>query len=79
MFKGVKKRKGRNYRMSTWLKVDVKVLHVQNRLPIVVQPYIYVKNRRPTRGGSWEVVKPTTTTRLKMEDVCIFYNMIETF
>jgi hypothetical protein len=31
------------------------------------------------RVGSWEVAKPTTTTQLKMKDVCIFFNVIETF
>jgi hypothetical protein len=31
------------------------------------------------RGGSREIVKPTITTCLKMEDVYILYNVIETF
>jgi hypothetical protein len=31
------------------------------------------------KGGSQEIIKPTTTTRFKMEDVCIFYNVIEFF
>ncbi len=53
MFKGVKKRKGRNYKMSTWLKVDVKILHVQNQPPIVGQPCFYVKNQRPTINWLW--------------------------
>jgi len=32
-----------------------------------------------SRGGSWEVVRLTTTIRLKMEDVCILCNVIEIF
>ncbi len=31
------------------------------------------------KGGSGEVAKPMAIARLKMEDVCIFYNVIETF
>jgi hypothetical protein len=31
------------------------------------------------RGGSREVVKFMATTQLKMEDACIFCNVIETF
>jgi hypothetical protein len=31
------------------------------------------------RGGSREVVKPTTSAWLKMEDACILCNMIEFF
>jgi hypothetical protein len=31
------------------------------------------------KGGSQELVKPTTTTQLKMEDTCIFCNVIEFF
>jgi len=31
------------------------------------------------RGGSREVVKLTVTARLKMEDACIFCDVIETF
>jgi hypothetical protein len=31
------------------------------------------------RGGSQEVTKPTATTRLKMENGCIFCNKIEIF
>jgi len=31
------------------------------------------------RGGSQEVVKPTTITQIKMEDVCILCNVIEIF
>jgi hypothetical protein len=31
------------------------------------------------RGGSQEEVRPTTITRLKMEDPCNFYNVIEIF
>jgi len=31
------------------------------------------------RGGNREVVKFTITTQLKMEDVCVFYNVIEAF
>jgi hypothetical protein len=30
-------------------------------------------------GPSQEVAKPTTTTRLKMKDACIFYSVIEIF
>ncbi len=29
--------------------------------------------------GSWEVVKLTTTTQLKMEDACILCNVIKLF
>jgi hypothetical protein len=29
------------------------------------------------RGGSWELVKPTVTIQLKMEEVCILCNVIE--
>jgi hypothetical protein len=29
------------------------------------------------RGGSREVTKPTVATQLKMEDVCIFCNVIK--
>jgi hypothetical protein len=31
------------------------------------------------RGGSQEVAKLTATAQLKMEDACIFRNVIETF
>jgi hypothetical protein len=33
------------------------------------------------KGGNWEVAKLTTIARLdiKMVDICIFYNVIETF
>jgi hypothetical protein len=31
------------------------------------------------KGGSWEVAKPTTNAQLKMEEVCILYDVIETF
>jgi hypothetical protein len=31
------------------------------------------------RGGSQEIAKPLATARLKMEDVCILYNVIKTF
>jgi hypothetical protein len=30
-----------------------------------------------SRGGSWEVARPTATAQLKMEDVCILCNVIE--
>jgi hypothetical protein len=30
------------------------------------------------RGGNWEA-RPTAIARLKMEDDCMFYNVIETF
>ncbi len=29
------------------------------------------------RGGSWEVIRPTTIAWFKMENDCIFYNIIE--
>jgi len=29
------------------------------------------------KDKNWEVSKPTTITWLKMEDACIFYNVIE--
>jgi hypothetical protein len=31
------------------------------------------------RGGSQEVIKPTASAQLKMEDTCILCNVIETF
>jgi hypothetical protein len=30
------------------------------------------------RGGSQEVVRPTATSQLKMENACIFCNVMET-
>jgi hypothetical protein len=29
------------------------------------------------RGGSCKVIRPTIIPQLKMEDACIFYNVIE--
>jgi hypothetical protein len=31
------------------------------------------------RGGSWEVAKPMATAQFKIENICIFYDVIKTF
>jgi len=33
----------------------------------------------PWRDGSWEVIRPMITIQFKMENACIFCNVIEIF
>jgi hypothetical protein len=67
-----------------------KSMYVHNRPFVEGQPYLHVKNQQLARlamvmrGVSWrgesqEVVKPMAIARLKIKDIYILCNMIETF
>ncbi len=85
------KGKGRSYRTSSWLKVDVKIPPcpksiAYNRLviflcqkPMTCNRSIMVIGGVLRRGGRRKVNKPTTIAQHKMEDDCILCNVIETF
>jgi hypothetical protein len=76
---------------SSWLKANVKIFTCLK--PIACDRSVVFLCQKPTahnrlamvmggvlrRSGSWEVVKPMVISQLKMEDACIFCNVIETF
>jgi hypothetical protein len=47
--------------------------------PLACNRLVMVMGGVSWKGGSQELVKPMTITRLKMEDACILCNLIEFF
>jgi hypothetical protein len=77
--------------MSSWLKANVKKISCLEsiacgRSTILLCQKSTAYNRSAMvmggvfwKGGSQEVAKPMAIAQLKMEDTCIFCNVIETF